>query len=504
MNKYSPVLKKMIDFTNIKLIVLANELDYDISYISKWCNASKLPSQKYIRTTNKKISEVLSREIFEQNKVLDFFLEFDIKLPENSNYLEDSKFIEEKINKILMKEYKDSIKNYDSVENNTRMVIGNSNIKLFLSDVIQKQNLKNEEAFTDLLITMDFISDGVEYILNLISEVKNINIKIGLDVDDLEGEKSEKLKKLYQLLNDKSNLNVTMYKNSEFKYFNAIIAKNNFVINYSLDKNKKMEIISYSNDEEEVDKAYKILAAKFKNENILMKNVSSLEMNRSGYRTDFYTDNHFNMFCCYGFEFLLPSEIIEDIAKKECENIKKRENKDFNVLENMLQIKKLQIEWEEIFHERNINFFIPKVSLYKYIQTGKLVYIDTEYTMSIEQRKEHFFNVIRLMKKNKNIKIYIIDGEKVSGDFKEFNIGIYLNQKKFFIKNYARFFKNLEPFIHTVIDKNLVDGVNKFLENLKNGDNCREYTVEELEEKWNNYGNMFLKIMEISSENVED
>ena len=51
--------------------------------------------------------------------------------------------------------------------------------------------------------------------------------------------------------------------------------------------------------------------------------------------------------------------------------------------------------------------------------------------MSIEQRKEHFFNVIRLMKKNKNIKIYIIDGEKVSGDFKEFNIGIYLNQKKF-------------------------------------------------------------------------
>lgn len=65
-------------------------------------------------------------------------------------------------------------------------------------------------------------------------------------------------------------------------------------------------------------KPYKILAAKFKNENILMKNVSSLEMNRSGYRTDFYTDNHFNiMFCCYGFEFLLPSEIIEDIAKKE-------------------------------------------------------------------------------------------------------------------------------------------------------------------------------------------
>lgn len=81
-----------------------------------------------------------------------------------------------------------------TVENNTRMVIGNSNIKLFLSDVIQKQNLKNEEAFTDLLITMDFISDGVEYILNLISEVKNINIKIGLDVDDLEGENQKNLK----------------------------------------------------------------------------------------------------------------------------------------------------------------------------------------------------------------------------------------------------------------------------------------------------------------------
>lgn len=100
----------MIDFTNVKLIVLANKLDYDISYISKWCNTSKLPSQKYIRITNQRISEVICKDIFEQNKVLDFFLEFDIQLPENSDYLSDKKDVQDKIFNILMKVTKVQLK----------------------------------------------------------------------------------------------------------------------------------------------------------------------------------------------------------------------------------------------------------------------------------------------------------------------------------------------------------------------------------------------------------
>ncbi|MET3616819.1 hypothetical protein ABID14_000444 [Peptoniphilus olsenii] len=489
----------MIDFTNVKLIVLTNKLDYDISYISKWCNASKLPSQKYIRITNQRISEVICKDIFEQNKVLDFFLEFDIQLPENSDYLSDKKDVQDKIFNILMKVYKSSIKNYDGSDNNTRMVEGNSNIKMFLSDFIQKQHLKSEDGLKDILISMEISSEGLENFLNLIQNTDNINIKIGLDMNDFD-KNHAKLKKVYRVLNERPNLNITLYNNSDFKNFNAIVAKNNFVINYSLDINGKMEIISYSNNEEEVERAYKILLAKFKDEDLLLKNVNSLDMNKSGYRTDFYIDNYFNIFISYGFEFLLPSNIIDKIADKEYERLKGKDIDDIKIMDNMLQIKKLQIEWEEIFHNRNINFFIPKSTLYEYIQTGNLVYIDTPYKMSIEERKSHFKNALGLMKKNPNIKLYIIDGEKIEGDFQGFNLGIYLNHKKFFVKNYIRYSQNLEPYMYTVMNKKIVERVNDYLESLKTMDICKQYTVEELEEKWNNYESMFTKIMGISDD----
>ena len=73
---YGEFLKKLIIFTNTKIMVIANETGYDISYISKWCNKGILPTTRTISVINKKLSKVFANEIVMQDRVEDFFISF--------------------------------------------------------------------------------------------------------------------------------------------------------------------------------------------------------------------------------------------------------------------------------------------------------------------------------------------------------------------------------------------------------------------------------------------
>lgn len=45
---YSATLKKLISFTQAKFIALADVVGYDVSYVNKWSNGTKLPSSRYV------------------------------------------------------------------------------------------------------------------------------------------------------------------------------------------------------------------------------------------------------------------------------------------------------------------------------------------------------------------------------------------------------------------------------------------------------------------------
>ena len=46
MTEYGAVLRRLLDFTGSKLYAVADEVGYDVSYISKWCNKDLLPAPK--------------------------------------------------------------------------------------------------------------------------------------------------------------------------------------------------------------------------------------------------------------------------------------------------------------------------------------------------------------------------------------------------------------------------------------------------------------------------
>ena len=44
MTEYGTLLRRLVDFTGSKLYAVADEVGYDVSYISKWCNKDLLPA----------------------------------------------------------------------------------------------------------------------------------------------------------------------------------------------------------------------------------------------------------------------------------------------------------------------------------------------------------------------------------------------------------------------------------------------------------------------------
>ena len=60
---YGEFLKKLIIFTNTKIMVIANETGYDISYISKWCNKGILPTTRTISVIKKNCPKYLQTKL---------------------------------------------------------------------------------------------------------------------------------------------------------------------------------------------------------------------------------------------------------------------------------------------------------------------------------------------------------------------------------------------------------------------------------------------------------
>lgn len=75
---YASTLKRLITFTQAKFISLADVVGYDVSYVNKWSNGTKLPSSRYIERINEEMGRYFSELITKQKKTDKFYKTFPI------------------------------------------------------------------------------------------------------------------------------------------------------------------------------------------------------------------------------------------------------------------------------------------------------------------------------------------------------------------------------------------------------------------------------------------
>lgn len=75
---YASTLKRLITFTQAKFISLADVVGYDVSYVNKWSNGTKLPSSRYVERINEEMGQYFAELIAKQKKEAKFFKAFPI------------------------------------------------------------------------------------------------------------------------------------------------------------------------------------------------------------------------------------------------------------------------------------------------------------------------------------------------------------------------------------------------------------------------------------------
>lgn len=490
MSTYGTLLKNLINFSGSKLSTVAEEVGYDVSYISKWCNKAKLPAAKMAPNINRTLANLFSREILKHEDLNAFSKVFSV----------DTK--EESLNTIIYNLLKDAYKessheaatehNSDTVYQTRVLSLANDVYEFFNHELFETVASYNEPV--EILCTLDvcrFILKNVEDAASHIIPEHDVNVKIGLDMNKFLSNSKNYLKQLYFFINAHNYISFDFYDDSLMNSLNTIIIKDHMAILCALDQYSRIQTATVITDPEKVNQIYIRTLPAFKPINLLLHATDSDEFYQHGYRTDFYARDNYQIMLTRGFEYLLPVECWSNITR----TARERDGDEF-----MAQlVGQLQITWDEIFEKNTLDFYVLKSSLLKYMEDGEIIFADIVYNMTPEERKLHIQKVLDTSKINPKIHFYVIDEELLPNVQHLIHVSVFSNQKKMFLKFPARYHDIVGPRFYSVLSDTFIKETSELLDDIKNEPYCIGYDAESLQKFYDRYGSMICRMIDLSA-----
>lgn len=452
-NKFGDMLKKLIQFTNIKLNVIAYHIGYDISYISKWANNTSQPTKKHIERINDTLSSIFAEEIIHKDYAYLFLKEFNIHEPLPTKDIQ--RFLHTQINNLLNNAYYCSHENFSHSQSNNDIIlnsttiVGRTNIYEFfchkLAPIINKITPKLE-----IFITMD--------ILTLLQQKKffsfldccnltdrQIDIHIGCNLSTLANSNEKLIYSLYKFLNKYFYVNFYIYEDKFFNNSNIFLVKNAFAIQYSLHLDKSIDICTFINNEKIINEIQKRISDTFFNSPIILQPKKEIILN--SFHPFFYLNKNFTIFITNGFEFFLPKKSylkMIDLCKQQ--NLTD---------ETIASLKNLQIMWEE-----------------------QLSYL------------------IQSMYKNPLIDIYLMSQQENVNDINYYKLSYYSNQKIAYFKKNKYLLNKYHLPIYFLKNSLLIQKFDMLFSKFKQTNFVHKYTAEKIENLYLANKSLLHRIME--------
>jgi len=488
MSDYGDLLKRLIKFTDIKMSTVADSLGYDISYISKWCNKSKLPASRVSSTVNRSLAKIFSDEILNQKELESFCMEFSVivKVEQLETY----------IYTMLKDAFKES--ESASISQNkkntytTRVLVNQGELTDFLTKELPNIMYTSTEP-VDILCTMDIFS----LVFNNVADTNGtpqlsspVHIKVGIRTEDLT---SKDYLSLYFFITKYHFISFDFYDNNSFGKQNLFVIKDKMAIVFPIDLHGKITMAIIINDPDKVRTIYERTQPLFKINHLLITATAAKEMMQAGYRSNFYAYGDFQMFMARGFEFLIPPKLIDSIVKSAYAQGFDESTERF--------LRKLIVTWEDIFSKEKVDFFLFKSSLLRYIEDGEIYFTDILHRMSVSEREQHIQHVLEMCKVNKNINFYIIDEDNIPFSQHVFSFALFNNHKKLFLKNTNRFYTDFGPQFYSIMNASLINGITKSIDSIKTVDACTHYPAESLQDFMDRYGGMVYRMLSLNELN---
>ena len=490
MNTYGKLLRALIDFSDIKLSAVADEVDYDVSYISKWCNKDKLPAGRMAPGINRTLAGLFSREILNHGDLENFRKAFSVEA--------DEKDLPDVLCRMLTESYQEAGRQADQAanraEHQTRILVQATEVYDFFNRELPEV-VRGAPGPVEVLCTLDvcrFLGTAAGGVEDRPAPNGEIRVKMGLNAARLYAGGGKALKDLYCFLRDHRSVSFDFYDDARMDSLNTVVVRGHLAVLCALDQYSRVLTAAVVTDPQEVDRIYLRTQSAFRTADLMLHATEPDEFYRCGYRTDFYVQDHFQIFLTHGFEYLLPEECWEPITR----TARERDGDEFMAR----LVARLQITWEEIFEKGAIDFFLPKSSLMRYMEEGEIIFADVVYTMSPQERKLHIRKVMDVTAKNPNIRFYVIDDDNTPASQQTMGLSVFNNHKKLFLKNVDRYQTGAGPHFYSVLSDRLIREVGTFFDELKSQPGVMAYDGEGIHRFVERYGSMVERMIDLSGE----
>lgn len=402
-NRFSDLLEQLMLKAGLKNNTLAQELQYDVSYISKWVSGRMLPAEK----SAAKVLGVISKCIVEA-------LDEEVKNELYSDYLvENDRDLMDAICDNLMAEYNyvKELKRTTGVDVAPKTSFF-SELPLLQFIFKMKHPVLRKVKSLEIAAAIDILALKHEYRLMIVGfEGENLSvyreypgIHFSIIINLEIGERDYLYDPIFimNMLTGFSNVDFYIYEGVEAYGKIVFAVKDAYAISGMLFDNNHCMSVTSSEDVENCNVIYDKMKSLCNNDLLLFRNVSMREMLVKYQYIQSMLSTNLRWMIGHMSECLLPDDLFEElISQLDTMQIWKV---------NKMELQRAQNLTQSVMEESHIQIMIYESAFTNFAVSGELDFFNYKIYLTAKQRMRYLEYLLSVLEKNDRLEVKLIHG----------------------------------------------------------------------------------------------
>lgn len=415
-NRFSKLLGYLMDVAELKNYILANELQYDVSYISKWLNGQMLPGSKTEKTVMQGISRCIVKHGSESG-LQKLFGEYLVSVATD---------LEAAIFDHLMAEYY-YVKN---TQNYTENAVTPKTLffpKLDMRQYLERMRhpILRRVKSLDIIAMMDLMAMDREHrtqivqIDNRLSEVDwhypDVHFSMIIDLDTIKADHIYDVVFLMDMLTNMTHVDFKLY-GAHQAYGRAIFTvKDEYSISAMLMRSNTTMSVIVSEDAEVSDTMYNYLETLCTRERLLLRQCDMTELlSGNDYARSLISSDQ-RMLFGHMTEHFLPDDLFETLLQQHTD------------MKNADQLRWLHALNKRRFKDIPVQLLLRDIALSAFAVDGEMEFFNIRIKLTPQQRMVYVENLRNLIRDGSSLSVRMIYGRLLSDFQFRANQCVFLN-----------------------------------------------------------------------------
>lgn len=422
-NRFSVLLEHLMDISDLKNYTLAKELQYDVSYISKWVSGQMLPSSKTDTIVMQGISRCIVRESSDTGREI---LLSDYKVTSLTE-------LEGAIYDNLMAEY-NYVKDTQKDTGNTIAPQTQFYPKLNMPQYISKMHhpvLRRVKSL-EVMALIDLMAIEREYRLQIASlengmmpagqSYPNVHFSMIIDLDNVQLDYVYDVVFLINMLTNMTHIDFKLYGGKQASGRAMFAVKDEFCISGMLMESNMCMSVTVSEASANCDTLYRYIHSLCSREHLLIRQTTMHEMlQTSDYVRALLSPNH-RLLVGHLTEHFLSDEMFEEIVKQLTDS------GQYEAKTSVDELRWLHALTKRSYDVSPVRILFLGSALSEFAVTGELDFYNLRIKLTSEQQLRYIMELRNTIANHQNLSFKMVYG-RLTSDY------LYLSNQYLFLSD---------------------------------------------------------------------